>query len=138
LTCAGRLGIIPGSKIVIKLESEQVLKLTTLRLSNFELLTACVEEKRSGRPAAPGAACDASGGDEWERLASGNWLRIGRDDALLAVHADRAVNDGATVDAFPCVEDEEEVGEPLQHHQTFASRTVHDILLLDDFEHGGK
>lgn len=40
------------------------------------------------------------------------------------------VDDRAAIDAFPGIEDEEEVGKPLHHHQPFAFRTVHDALQI--------
>ena len=46
------------------------------------------------------------------------------------VGVDRAVNDGATIDAFPGVEDEEEVRKPLHHHQAFAFWTIHKTLQI--------
>lgn len=49
-------------------------------------------------------------------LADGNRLRIFRGQALASIAGDRTINDRTAVDALPGVENEEEVGEPLQHH----------------------
>src|SRR5437773_2680905 len=62
-------------------------------------------------------------------LASSDRLGVKRREALPPVHRNRSIDDRATVNAFPGIEDEEEVREPLQHHQAFALCTFHDILL---------
>src|SRR2546430_1813728 len=62
-------------------------------------------------------------------LASSDRLGVKRREALPPVHRNRSIDDRATVNAFPGIEDEEEVREPLQHHQAFALWTFHDFLL---------
>ena len=44
---------------------------------------------------------------------------------LAFVGCDGAVYDGSAIDALPGIEDEKEVGKPLQHHQAFAFWTIH-------------
>lgn len=61
-------------------------------------------------------------------LPSGDGLGLARGEALSTIVGDGAIDDGAAVDAFPGVENEEEIREPLQHHQTFALRTFHRTL----------
>ncbi len=41
---------------------------------------------------------------------------------------DRAIDDRAAVDTLPGVENEKEIGEPLQHHHAFALWTFHHFL----------
>lgn len=48
--------------------------------------------------------------------------------ALAAIISNGAVDHGAAIDAFPCIEDEKEVREPFQHHHPFALRTFHGSL----------
>ena len=55
-------------------------------------------------------------------------LRIARREALPSVIGDRAIDDRAAIDAFPCIEDQKEIGEPLEHHEPFALRTFHRFL----------
>ena len=62
------------------------------------------------------------------RLPSGYRLDLARRKTLLPVHGNGPVDDRPTVNAFPGIEDEEKVGEPLQHHKPFASRTFHVTL----------
>lgn len=61
-------------------------------------------------------------------LPSGNGLRLPRCQALSAIVGDGAINDRAAIDTLPCVENEKEIREPLQHHQAFALRTFHHFL----------
>lgn len=58
----------------------------------------------------------------------GHGLRIARCQTLPAIIGNRTIDDRAAVDALPGVENQEEVGKPLQHHQAFALRTFHRIL----------
>lgn len=59
------------------------------------------------------------------QLPSGNGLRISRRKAFSAIVRDRPINNGTTVDALPCIENEKEIRKPFQHHQPFALRTFH-------------
>jgi hypothetical protein len=61
-------------------------------------------------------------------LACGDWLRVARGEALSSVIGNRPIDDGTTVDTLPGVENEEEIGEPFQHHEAFALRAFHRIL----------
>jgi hypothetical protein len=47
---------------------------------------------------------------------------------LPPIIGDRAINDRSAVNAFPGIEYQEEIGEPLEHHEAFALRTFHRIL----------
>ena len=49
-------------------------------------------------------------------------------ETLPPVVGNRTIDDGAAVDTFPGVEDEEEVGEPFQHHESSAFRAFHRSL----------
>jgi hypothetical protein len=51
--------------------------------------------------------------------------------ALPPVHGNGAINDRTAVDAFPCIKNEEEIREALQHHQALTFGTFHQILLGD-------
>jgi len=46
-------------------------------------------------------------------LARGDWLRVSRGETLPSIVGNCPVDDGAAVNAFPGVEDEEEIGEPF-------------------------
>lgn len=59
------------------------------------------------------------------RLASGDGLGLRRGKAVPPVGGNRPIDDGTAIDAFPGIEDEEEVGKPLQHHQPFTFGTFH-------------
>lgn len=61
-------------------------------------------------------------------LACGDGLRVARGETLSSVIGNRPIDDGTTVDTLPGVENEEEVGEPFQHHEAFALRAFHRIL----------
>jgi len=58
-------------------------------------------------------------------LARTNGLRLAGSQTLSAIIGNGAVDNGAAVDAFPCIEHEKEVREPLQHHHSLAFRTFH-------------
>ena len=79
------------------------------------------------RTLAPGSASGglAGGGG---RLRGLHGLRIARGKAFTPVVGNRAIDDRTAVDALPCVEDQKEVGKPLEHHEPFALRTFHRIL----------
>lgn len=62
------------------------------------------------------------------RLPSGNGLWLSGREAFSAIVRDGAINNCPTVDALPCIENEEKIREPLQHHQPFALRTFHHSL----------
>ena len=55
-------------------------------------------------------------------------LGIPGGQAFAPVVGNRAIDDGAAVDALPGVEDQKEIGEPLEHHEPFALRTFHRVL----------
>jgi hypothetical protein len=55
-------------------------------------------------------------------------LGIASGQALPPIIRNGAIDDRAAVDTFPGVENQEEVGEAFQHHETFALRTFHRIL----------
>ena len=69
-------------------------------------------------------------GDEESALQSarGNGLSFSCCQTLSPVVGNRAIDDGATINALPGVENEKEIREPLQHHHPFALRTFHRIL----------
>lgn len=62
-------------------------------------------------------------------LTSGDGLRLSSCKALASIIGDRPVNNRAAVNTFPCVENEEKIGEPFQHHKPFALWTFHHSLL---------
>ena len=62
------------------------------------------------------------------RLRGLHRLCIAGGETFAPVVGNRAIDDGAAVDALPCVEDQKEVGEPLEHHEPFAFRTFHRVL----------
>jgi len=75
--------------------------------------------------------------DENHRLSNGpsrcvlarcDRLRIPCGETLPPIVGNGTVYDGAAVNAFPRVEDEEEIGEAFQHHEAFALRAFHRIL----------
>jgi hypothetical protein len=45
--------------------------------------------------------------------------------ALFLIIQDRSVHEGATIDTFPSVENDEKIGEPFQIHQTFTLWASH-------------
>ena len=61
-----------------------------------------------------------------------NRLSVACGEALPTVRRNGPIDDGATVDAFPGVENEKEIREPFQHHHAFALRTFHVFLLGGD------
>ena len=58
-------------------------------------------------------------------LPCGRSLGFSGSQTLSAILGNRPVNNGSAIDAFPCVEDEKEIREPLQHHHAFTLWTVH-------------
>jgi hypothetical protein len=62
------------------------------------------------------------------RLPSGNGLWLSCREAFSAIVRNGAINNGPTIDALPCIKNEEKIREPLQHHQPFALRTFHHSL----------
>src|SRR5687768_2390825 len=84
------------------------------------------DEQRSMLASGCASGESARCGDGWLRLL--DWLRIASGQALPAIVGNGSINDRAAVDALPCVEDQKEVGEPLEHHQPFALRTFHRFL----------
>ncbi len=47
--------------------------------------------------------------DKERNLASRDCVRLSSCEALSAIVGNRAINNGSTIDAFPCVEDKKEV-----------------------------
>ncbi|MBK9306537.1 MAG: hypothetical protein IPM58_05475 [Nitrospira sp.] len=47
---------------------------------------------------------------------------------LSAIIRNGAVDNGATIDAFPSIKYEKEIRKPLQHHHAFTLRTIHRSL----------
>ena len=70
-----------------------------------------------------GRAGELASGDGWR------CLRCQR-EALALIRSNGPVNDRTTIDALPSIEDEEEVREPLHHHQPITLGTFHVVLLL--------
>jgi hypothetical protein len=65
-------------------------------------------------------------GDRWsEALARRNGLSFAGSEATATVRRNRAIDDGSAVNALPGVENEEEIGEPLEHHEPFTLWTFH-------------
>jgi len=62
-------------------------------------------------------------------LAGGDGLRLSSSETLSPVVRDGAVDHGAAIEAFPCIEHQKEIREPLQHHHPFTLRTFHRSLL---------
>ena len=62
-------------------------------------------------------------------LACGSSLGFSDSQTLSAIIGNGAVNHGAAIHAFPCIEHQKEVREPLQHHHPFTLRTFHRSLL---------
>ncbi len=58
-------------------------------------------------------------------LARGHGLGTPGSQTLATIIRNGAVDNGAAIDAFPCIEDEEEVREPLQHHHPLTFRAFH-------------
>lgn len=85
-------------------------------------------------PGLPRQICTAFH-QEWRPLSSSRsgrcfqfgffFLRYLGCKAILAVVTYRAIDDGAAVDTFPGVEDQEKIREPFQLHQPLALRTIH-------------
>ena len=65
-----------------------------------------------------GIACE-------DLLAGDDSLGFTGRQTLSAIIGNGAVDDGAAIDAFPCIKHEEEIREPLQHHQPLTLRTFH-------------
>ncbi len=61
-------------------------------------------------------------------LACPDSLRLAGSQTLSAIIGNGSVNNSAAIDAFPCIEYEKEVREPLQHHHSLAFRTFHCAL----------
>lgn len=79
----------------------------------------------SGLAFDPQVTCSASTDGRLNRL---RCLRIARRKTLPSIIGNSPVDDGTAIDALPGVKNEEEVGEPLQHHESFALRTFHLFL----------
>lgn len=58
-----------------------------------------------------------------------NFFRGFCSEAVSSIVGDCPINDCSAVDTFPCIEAQEKIREPFQHHQTFALRAIHDELL---------
>lgn len=58
-------------------------------------------------------------------LARTDGLGFAGSQTLPAIIGNGTVDNGAAVDAFPCIKHEKEVREPLQHHHSLAFRTFH-------------
>ena len=65
------------------------------------------------------------GGDSSTERARVNRLLVKFSQTPSLVGSNRSVDDRSAVNAFPGIENEEEVGKPLHHHQAFAFRTIH-------------
>jgi len=65
-------------------------------------------------------------------LAGRNRLRFTRGKAFSPIGGNRPIDDGATVNAFPGIKNEKEIGESFQHHHAFTFRTFHVFLLGGD------
>jgi hypothetical protein len=61
-------------------------------------------------------------------LAYGHGLGSSGSQALSAIVGNRAVYNGAAIEAFPGIEHEKEIREPLQHHHSLTLRTIHRSL----------
>ncbi len=61
-------------------------------------------------------------------LSHGHGLGLSGRQTLSAIVGNGAVDNGAAIEAFPGIEHEKEIREPLQHHHAFALRTVHCAL----------
>jgi len=85
-------------------------------------------EARSRTPGARARNASGRSARGTGRLRRLHRLGLAGGQALAPVVGDRAINDGAAVDAFPSVEDQKEIGEPLEHHEPFALRTFHRVL----------
>jgi hypothetical protein len=62
------------------------------------------------------------------RSANGNGFDYRLQKALLLVDRDGLIDDRTAVNAFPGIEDQEEVRESLQRHEPFAPSACHDVL----------
>jgi len=51
-------------------------------------------------------------------------------EAVSPIIGDRSIDDRCAVDTFPVIEDQKEVRESFQHHQSFALRAIHNYFLL--------
>ena len=83
---------------------------------------------QSAEDGSPSAQRGLDGDNRALQLARGNGLRLSCCQTLSPVVGNRAIDDGATINALPGVENEKEIREPLQHHHPFALRTFHRIL----------
>lgn len=70
-----------------------------------------------------GRAGELASGDGWRCLSC-------QREALALIRSNGPVHDRTTIDAFPSIENEEEVREPLHHHQPITLGTFHVVLLL--------
>jgi hypothetical protein len=87
-----------------------------------------VRDDRQRSMLASGCASGESARRGYRWLSRLDGLRIASGQALAAIVGNGAINDRAAVNALPCVEDQKEVGEPLEHHEPFALRTFHRFL----------
>lgn len=63
---------------------------------------------------------------EWSMVsARPDGLRFAGSQTLSAIIGNGSVDNGAAIDALPCIKHEKEVREPLQHHHSLAFRTFH-------------
>jgi hypothetical protein len=58
-----------------------------------------------------------------------NFLRGFGCEAVSPIISDRPIDNCSAVDTFPGIEDQEEVRESFQHHQSFALRAIHNYVL---------
>lgn len=62
-------------------------------------------------------------------------------EAVFPIIGDRSIDDGSAIEAFPGVEDQKEIRETFQQHQSLALRAIHNSFLLrydEDELAGGK
>ena len=62
-------------------------------------------------------------------LLRGNGLGLSGRQTLSTIVGNSAVDDRPAVDAFPGIEHEKEIREPIQQHPSVTLRTVHSSLL---------
>jgi hypothetical protein len=50
-------------------------------------------------------------------------------ETVSPIIGDRSIDDRSAIDTFPGIEDQKEIREPLQHHQSFTLRAIHNCFL---------
>ena len=64
-------------------------------------------------------------GANGRRLVGSDGLGLSGNQTVSPVVGDGAVNNGAAVETFPCIEHEKEIRKSVQHHHPLALRTFH-------------